>query len=192
MSHGILLIYLGDHSPYFFSDIDGNVFVPIMDTAAFRAFPFTDRQIFCFLVLESAIMANLTAWIPLVNLDKLFPLPCKLVFEYIYKLAPTVIGYGFSKAEMFSLLAFRHCFDADIFNADSVVAIREKLCFFVQEIPSLVGDMLMQYRNPFSLFLTIFAVFLAFRKLSLCLGKFFLGFPQEFRIVSIFFIGSNI
>jgi len=60
----------------------------------------------------------------------------------------------------------------------------------VQEIPSLVGDMLMQYRNSFSLFLTIFAVFLAFRKLSLCLGKFFLGFPQEFRIVSIFFIGS--
>ena len=179
VSHGILLIYLGDHSPCFFSDIDCSVFVPIMDTAAFRAFPFTDRQIFCFLVLEPAIMANLTAWIPLVNLDKLFPLPCKLVFEYIYKLAPTVIRYGFSKAEMFSLLAFRHCFDADIFNADSVVAIREKLCFLCRKSRRWLAICSCNTATLFRCFSRFLLSFLHLESFLCALASFFSAFCKN-------------
>lgn len=87
-----------------------------MVTATFRAIPFPYRQVLGFVVLISANMAQLAAWIPLVYLDKLVALPSQLVLQHVREQIPAIVRYGFAKAELATLFPLCHRFDADILN----------------------------------------------------------------------------
>ena len=76
--HGILWITSGKYPPGFFSNIDGSVLIAVMVTATFRAIPFPYRQVLGFVVLISANMAQLAAWIPLVYLVSCLPCQANL------------------------------------------------------------------------------------------------------------------
>lgn len=131
-----------------------------MMTATFRAAPFPYRQVLGFMVLISANMAPLAAWIPLVYLDKLFALPSQFILQHACEHIPAIVSYGFAKAELAALFPLGHRFDADILNANGVIAVCEVTGFLVQEIPALIGYFLMEDSYTQPLFFSVVTSFL--------------------------------
>ena len=131
-----------------------------MVTSTFRAIPFPYRQFLGFVVLISANMAQLAARIPLVYLDKLFALPSQLIFQHVREHIPAIVSYGFAKAELATLFPLGHRFDADILNANGIIAVCKVAGLFVQEIPALIGHFLMENSYAQSLFLSVVTSFL--------------------------------
>jgi hypothetical protein len=68
-------------------------------------------------------MAQLAAWIPLVYLDKLFTLPSKLVLQHVREHIPAIVSYGFAKAELAIFFLLCHRFDANVLNANGIIAV---------------------------------------------------------------------
>lgn len=67
--------------------------IPVMAGATFSAIPFTDRQrqlSYC----VTTVRATLGAGEPLVNFDKLAPIPCGLVLQLSDQFTPTTIANG--------------------------------------------------------------------------------------------------
>ena len=133
-----------------------------MVTSTFRAIPFPYRQVLVFVVLISANMAQLAARIPLVYLDKLFALPSQLIFQHVREHIPAIVRYGFAKAELAALFPLCHRFDANIFNANGIIAVCEVAGLFVQEIPALIGHFLMENSYTQPLFFSVVTSFLLF------------------------------
>ena len=131
-----------------------------MVTSAFRAIPFPYRQVLGFVVLISANMAQLAAWIPLVYLDKLLALPNQLIFQHVREHIPAIVRYGFAKAELTTFFTLCHRFDADILNANGIIAVCKVAGLLVQEIPALIGHFLMENSYAQSLFLSVVTSFL--------------------------------
>ena len=150
------------YSPGFFSDIDGRVLIAVMVTATFRAIPFPYSQVFCFIVLVATDMAQLAAGIPLVYLDKLFALPSQLILQHVREHIPAIVSYGFAKAELTALFPLGHRLDADILNANSVIAVCKAAGLLMQEIPALIGHFLMENSYTQPLFLPVMTSLLLF------------------------------
>ena len=75
------------------------------------------------MILISANMAQLAAWIPLVYLDKLFALPSQLILQHVREHIPAIVSYGFAKAELATLFPLCHHFDTNILNANGILAV---------------------------------------------------------------------
>ena len=133
-----------------------------MVTSTFRAIPFPYRQVLGFVVLISANMAQLAAWIPLVYLDKLFALPSQLIFQHVREQIPAIVRYGFAKAELTTFFPLCHRFDADILNTNGVIVVCEVAGLLVQEIPALIGHFLMKNSYAQSLLFPVVTSFLLF------------------------------
>ena len=89
-------------------------------------------------------MAQLAAWIPLVYLDKLFALPSQFILQHVREHIPAIVGYGFAKAELATLFPLGHRFDANILNANGIIAVCKVASLLMQEIPPLIGHSLME------------------------------------------------
>lgn len=102
------------------------------------------------MVLISANMAQLAAGIPLVYLDKPFALPGQFIFQHVREHIPAIVSYGFAKAELATLFSLCHRLDADILNANDIIAVCEVASLLMQEIPALIGHFLMEnsYTQP--------------------------------------------
>ena len=131
-----------------------------MMTATFGTIPFPYRQIFSFTSLVATYVTQLAARIPLVYLDKLFALPSQLIFQHVREQIPAIVRYGFAKAELTTLFPLCHRFDADILNANGIIADCKVAGLFVQEIPALIGHFLMENSYAQSLFLSVVTSFL--------------------------------
>ena len=68
-------------------------------------------------------MAQLAAWIPLVYLDKLFALPSQFIFQHVREHIPAIVSYGFAKAELAIFFLLCHRFDANVLNANGIIAV---------------------------------------------------------------------
>ena len=113
------------------------------------------------MILISANMAQLAAWIPLVYLDKLFALPSQLIFQHVREHIPAIVGYGFAKAELATLFPLGHRFDTNILNANDIIAVCEIASLLMQEIPPLISHFLMENSYAQPLFLLCCDSFLA-------------------------------
>ena len=133
-----------------------------MMTAALRAIPFPHRYVFGVIVLVATDMTYLTAWIPFVYLDKLLTLPCKFVFQHTCEHAPAIVGYGFTKAELATLLSLRHGLYANVLYANRIIFIYQIASFLMQEVAALISNFLMEYSHTQSLFMPVTAPFLPF------------------------------
>ena len=80
-------------------------------------------------------MAQLAAWIPLVYLNKLFALPSQFIFQHVREHIPSIVSYGFAKAELATLFPLGHHFDTNILNASDIIAVCEIASLLMQEIP---------------------------------------------------------
>ena len=107
-------------------------------------------------------MAQLAAWIPLVYLDKLFALPSQLIFQHVREHIPAIVSYGFAKTELATFFPLGHRFDANIFNANGIIAVCEVAGLFVQEIPALIGHFFMKNSYAQSLLFPVVTSFLLF------------------------------
>ena len=107
-------------------------------------------------------MTYLTAWIPFVYLDKLLTLPCKFVFQHTCEHAPAIVGYGFTKAELATLLSLRHGLYANVLYANRIIAVCKITSFLMQEVAALISNFLMEYSYAKPLLFTIVASFLPF------------------------------
>ena len=95
-------------------------------------------------------MAQLAAWIPLVYLDKLFALPSQFILQHVREHIPAIVSYRFAKAEFATLFPLCHRFDANVLNANDIIAVCKVACLLVQEIPPLIGHFFMEnsYTQP--------------------------------------------
>ena len=96
----VLFFCLDGYHPFpFVFDIDCRVVVPVMAGEAFLTgpFPIGKRQ---FRVLPAADMAELAGRKLLVDLDKVFPLFRKLIFQKCAEHAKAVVTHRFAKAEL--------------------------------------------------------------------------------------------
>ena len=107
-------------------------------------------------------MAQLAAWIPLVYLDKLFALPSQFILQHVREHIPAIVGYGFAKAELATLFPLCHRFDANILNANGIIAICKVASLLMQEILTLIGHFLMKNSYAQSLFFSVVTSFLLF------------------------------
>ena len=105
-------------------------------------------------------MAQLAAWIPLVYLDKLFALPSQLIFQHVREHIPAIVSYGFAKAELATLFPLGHRFDANILNANGIIAVCKVASLLMQEIPPLIGHFLMENSYAQPLFFSVVTSFL--------------------------------
>ena len=133
-----------------------------MMTATFRAIPFPYRQVLGFVVLISANMAQLAAGIPLVYLDKLFALPSQFILQHVREHIPAIVSYGFAKTELATLFPLGHRFDANILNANGIIAVCKVASLLMQEVPPLIGHSLMENSYAKPLFFSIVTSFLLF------------------------------
>ena len=107
-------------------------------------------------------MAQLAAWIPLVYLDKLFALPSQLIFQYVREHIPAIVSHRFAKAELATLFPLGHRFDANILNANDIIAVCKVASLLMQEILTLIGHFLMEDSYTQSLFFSVVTSFLLF------------------------------
>ena len=105
-------------------------------------------------------MAQLAAGIPLVYLDKLFALPSQLIFQHVREQIPAIVSYGFAKTELATLFPLCHRFDANILNANDIIAICKVASLLMQEILPLIGHFLMENSYTQSLFFSVVTSFL--------------------------------
>ena len=68
-------------------------------------------------------MAQLAAGIPLVYLDKLFTLPSQFILQHVREHIPAIVSYGFAKAELATFFLLCHRFDANVLNANGIIAV---------------------------------------------------------------------
>lgn len=107
-------------------------------------------------------MTQLTTWIPLAYLYKLFTLPSQLIFQHVCEHIPAIICYGLTKTEFTAFLAFSHRPDADILDTNSIIFVYQIASFLMQEVATLIGNFLMKHSYAKPLLLTIVASFLPF------------------------------
>ena len=131
-----------------------------MMTATFGTIPFPYRQIFSFTSSVATYVTQLAARIPLVYLDKLFALPSQLIFQHVREQIPAIVSYGFAKTELATLFPLCHRFDADILNANDIIAICKVASLLMQEILPLIGHFLMENSYTQPLFFSVMTFFL--------------------------------
>ena len=107
-------------------------------------------------------MAQLAAWIPLIYLDKLFALPSQFILQHVREHIPAIVSYGFAKTELTTLFPLGHRFDANILNANDIIAVCKVASLLMQEILTLIGHFLMKNSYTQSLFFSVVTSFLLF------------------------------
>ena len=79
-------------------------------------------------------------------------LPCRqFILQHVQEHIPAIVSYGFAKTELATLFPLGHRFDANILNANGIIAVRKVASLFMQEVPPLIGHSLMEnsYAKPF-------------------------------------------
>ncbi len=133
-----------------------------MVIATIRTIPFSYRQVLGLVILVAANMTKLATWIPLVYLDKLSALPSKLILQHAREHIPAIVGYGFAKAELATLIMFCHGLDANILNANGIIAVCKIASLLVQKITALIRNLLMKHSHTQSLLFSVVAPLLPF------------------------------
>ena len=133
-----------------------------MVIATIGTIPFSYRQVLGLVILVAANMTKLATWIPLVYLDKLFALPSKFILQYVREHIPAIVGYGSTKTELATFLMFCHGLDANILNANGIIAVYKIASLLMQKITALISNLLMKHSHTQSLLFSVVAPLLPF------------------------------
>ena len=108
----------------------------MMDPAT-RACPFSQAEMFHVLVLMTATRAELARSEGLADLHDGFPVPARLVFQHAEELRPADVRDGLAP-----LAVLLHVLHLQSLDADDVVVLDNLDRYLVQEVGSLVGNLL--------------------------------------------------
>ena len=132
------MLRLRQQAQTFFQDVFCGVYVPVVDSAAYRTDPFPDRQVFCTGPLSATARAKLRGREESVNSDHLFPVPYRLVLQLPPELTPGSIGNRPRQP-----VILHHIGWGQIFNRYQVIVPYKAGGQLVQHIVPLICNMLL-------------------------------------------------
>ena len=139
-------IELADALPFY---IDACILIAGDGLSAVRADPLFLAK----LQLAEVTIAEATGFaggIPLVNVDEMLTLLLQLVFEGSAEHAKPVVHSGFPQVE-----CLRHAPQINVLHAHGSVGVGYPPALLVDEVLSLIGDMLLEYLYPVQLLVVV-------------------------------------
>lgn len=125
----------GDSRPSFVQDIDCRVDIPVVDGSANGTLPLTDGQR-QFIQNISTTVTSLAGREEAIHLMDVGAIPITFVFEHPSKRSPTRRSNGFCQP-----VVLDHATHVQVLHANQSVITNKLRAEFLQEIPTLIGDL---------------------------------------------------
>lgn len=150
MSHGTVCISLSGLFKSFTQNVNGSVFVTVMNRVTRRAFPLTEAEILNSHILIAAATACLAAWIECRYTNYCTTVPIGFVLQHTKERRPRNTGNGSCK-----FMITKHSLYIKVFDADGLIFTHQHSRLFLKEIVSLISNFFVGSSDFYTLLFTI-------------------------------------
>ena len=150
VSHGTVCISLSGLLKPFTQNVNGSVFVAVVNRVTRRTFPFPDAKVLNLFVPVSAAGTGLAALIECRYTNYCTTVPIGFVLQHIKERRPRNTGNSSCK-----FMITKHSLYIKVFDADGLIFTHQHSRLFLKEIVSLISNLFVGGSDSYTLLFTI-------------------------------------